>query len=267
MTKKIYIKDTSFDPIYREVSKGFFAKTRVIPSLLFFSGLFVLTTQVILPLIIFKTNDKNVDLIDNATVLGRAAGFYSFKFDELEKRDDGIDFKNNFDGGNTSFIASGDDSQNSNVVLGDTVANVPEFYYLSVPKLKINKAIVETSPATLDPADALGHYNGTEFPGEVGNSFVYGHSVLPWFFNQKNYKTIFSTLGKLETGDEFFVNYNNKGYRYIVESKEELSPNNVNPLNEIKPRYLNESTMTLMTCSPPGTKLKRLMVYGVLQNN
>jgi len=84
MKKKVYIKDESFDPIYREVSKGFYAKTRLLPSLLFFSGMFVFATQVLLPVLVFKTHDTSINLLDNATVLGRAAGFYKFQFDELE---------------------------------------------------------------------------------------------------------------------------------------------------------------------------------------
>jgi sortase (surface protein transpeptidase) len=29
-------------------------------------------------------------------------------------------------------------------------------------------------------------------------------------------------------------------------------------------KYLGESTVTLMTCVPPGTREKRLLVYGVM---
>ena len=85
MEKKVYIKDESFDPIYKEVSKGFYAKTRMLPSLLFFSGMFVFATQVLLPILVFKTHDESIELLDNSTVLGRAAGFYNFQFDELKE--------------------------------------------------------------------------------------------------------------------------------------------------------------------------------------
>jgi len=142
--------------------------------------------------------------------------------------------------------------------------NEPDYFYLTIPKLKIKDALVETEAKTLNPDDSLGHYPGTSLPGENGNSFIFGHSVLPWFFNSNNYKTIFSTLGKLEPGDEFYINYNNSEYTYVVESTEELSPDDVDPLATIKPKYLNESTVVLMTCSPPGTKLRRLLVNAIL---
>jgi LPXTG-site transpeptidase (sortase) family protein len=250
MKKKVYIKDESFDPIYREVSKGFYAKTRLLPSLLFFSGMFVFATQVLLPVLVFKTHDTSINLLDNATVLGRAAGFYKFQFDELE------------------LLEEREPVYNNGSVLGKSgkVAspNKPNYFYLTIPKLKIEDALVETNSKTLNPSSALGHYPGTSLPGETGNAFIYGHSVLPWFFNANNYKTIFSTLGRLEPGDEFSINYNNREYTYVVETREEVSPAKVKPLAEIKPKYLNESTVVLMTCSPPGTKLKRLLISGIL---
>jgi len=243
MTQKIYVKDESFDPIYNEVSRGFYAKTRILPSLLFFTGLFVFATQVLLPVLVFKTHSESIQLMDNATILGRAAGFYEFEFNELQTESE----------------------NNSLAVLGDkTRFNTPKYFYITIPKLKIENAIIETESETLNPEDSLGHYPGTALPGENGNSFIFGHSVLPWFFNSNNYKTIFSTLGKLEPGDEFYITYNNQEFTYVVESTEELAPEEVDPLADIKPKYLNESTVVLMTCSPPGTKLKRLLVNAVL---
>jgi LPXTG-site transpeptidase (sortase) family protein len=92
------------------------------------------------------------------------------------------------------------------------------------------------------------------------------YSVLPWFYNPRNYKTIFSTLENLKTGDKIFIKYNNKEYEYKVEDKSVKLPDEVNPLAEYKARYLNESTITLMTCVPAGTKLRRLLVNAVNVN-
>ncbi|OGC45907.1 hypothetical protein A2V49_02540 [candidate division WWE3 bacterium RBG_19FT_COMBO_34_6] len=244
MPEKVYLKDESFDPIYRQISRDFYTKTRILPTFLITFGILIFITQVAAPLIIFKTQDTPNKIVDNATVVGVAAGFKNFEFNELQ---------------NTTL------SDKSNVV-DNKVINIPKFFYLSIPKLNIDSAKVETNAKTLDPSTALGHYAGTSLPGEVGNSFIFGHSVLPWFFNPKNYKTIFSTLDELEIGDEILVNFNNNKYKYIVESKEELNPKEVNPLAELKPNYLNESTIVLMTCSPPGTKLKRLLINAVKVN-
>lgn len=212
-----------------------FALANASPVLFSGLGAFLLLSQVVLPVISFKTQDESPKVAE-ASVLGLASGFREFEFEEL---------------------SAGDNSQPAN-------ANLPEFYYLSVPKLKIDRALVETQPESLDPDEALGHYIGSALPGEEGNSFIYGHSVLPTFFNPKNYKTIFSTLHLLEVGDEFTIEYNNKKFTYRVEGMETLKPDKVNPLKGFKPAYLNESTVTLMTCSPPGTKINRLLVNAVL---
>lgn len=282
MSKKVYIKDESFDPIYKEVSRGFYAKSRILPSLLIFAGLFVFSTQVVLPAMVFKTQDETSAIINNGTVLGRLAGFSKFEFKELKNINSQVEISKPINRDEPQMdkakskesavaydISTNPNDYNYNPrentqILGSEDVNTPEFFYLTVPKLGIENAKVEVNAKTLDPVSALGHYTGTELPGEVGNTFIFGHSVLPWFFNSKNYKTIFSTLGRLEIGDELFVNYNNKKLIYKVELIEELSPKDVQPLADLKPQYLNESTMVLMTCSPPGTKLKRLLVNAVL---
>ena len=265
MDKKIYIKDESFDPIYKEVSRGFYAKTRIMPTLLVFAGLFVFSTQVLLPLMVFKTQSKSSEMIDNATVLGRLAGFSEFEFSELKsKREQVVGYQQTEIAPNPEEYQYQPGARGS--VAGIRAGQIPDFFYITIPRLGIEEARVETNAETLNPVDALGHYPGTELPGEVGNTFIFGHSVLPWFFNPKNYKTIFSTLGKMEPGDEIFVKYNNRELKYVVERIVEKPPSEVEPLAELKPRYLNDSTIVLMTCSPPGTKLRRLMVNTVMVN-
>ena len=235
----VYIKDESFDPIYKPINKSFYLKFRIVPFSIFLFGFFILFSQILLPLVEFKTKDK-VSRPIASSVLGYATGFQEFEYKELS---DGL-----------GTIKNGEDT------------NMPKYFYLSIPKLNIKNALVETNAPDLNPDEALGHYDGSKLPGENGNSFIYGHSVLPVFYNPKNYKTIFSTLHLLEVGDKFMISYNNKTYEYIVYEKEVLSPQDVNPLANIKPKYLNESTITLMTCSPPGTKFRRLLVKATLTN-
>ena len=232
--KKVYVKDESNDPIYKAKNKSFIIKSRIIPMALMVIGVSLLGSQVIYPLVSFRMNKETTKV--ESSVLGTMSGFKDFEFRELASEKQEIKEK-----------------------------EVPEYFSLSIPKLGIEKALVEVNAESLDPKDALGHYRGSEIPGETGNSFIYGHSVLPWFFNPKNYKTIFSTLEKLEAGDKILIEINEEKLTYVVENKETLNPESVDPLKEFKPKFLNESTITLMTCVPPGTKLKRLLVYAVRQ--
>ena len=134
-------------------------------------------------------------------------------------------------------------------------------YSLSIPKLKIEEAVVQVGGENL--MANLIQYPGTALPGQWGNAVIFGHSVLPQFFNPQNYKTIFSTLPELEKGDEILVNFDGVFYRYRVEEIAETSPEDLTILEQ---RY-NEISLTLITCVPPGTYLRRLIIKAKLISN
>lgn len=131
-------------------------------------------------------------------------------------------------------------------------------YTLSIPRLGIKEAWVIVGGEDLKKS--LIQFPGTAVPGRFGNSVIFGHSVLPQFFNPKNYMTIFSTLPTLKIKDEISVDYNQIRYRYTVEQMIEVSPNDVSILAQ---RY-DDSYLTLITCVPPGTYLKRLIIRARL---
>lgn len=131
-------------------------------------------------------------------------------------------------------------------------------YYLSIPKLKITDAVVALG--SMDLTKSLIQYPQTALPGQLGNTVIFGHSVLPQFFNSKNYLTIFSTLYKLEQGDEITLRYDKSTYKYVVEEMYEVQPTDLSVLEQ---RYDNK-TLTVITCSPPGTYLRRLVVRATL---
>jgi len=136
--------------------------------------------------------------------------------------------------------------------------NKGEIYTISIPKLKIENAFVMVDGTDLKKS--LIHFPGTAFPGRFGNTVIFGHSVLPQFFNPKSYMTIFSTLPTLNPKDEIIVYYNKVRYRYIIEKMIEVIPTDVSILAQ---RY-DDSYLTLITCVPPGTYLKRLIVRARL---
>lgn len=142
----------------------------------------------------------------------------------------------------------------------------PRHFSLSVPSLKIKEAKV-VSNVNSDVEDvyfpvlreAIAHYEGTALPGEEGNTFLYGHSVLPAFYNPSDYLTLFSLLPQMKIGDEFSLKYAEKEYRYGVFAKRIVEPNDLHSLEAYPFK-----TTTLMTCVPPGLTTKRLLVVGRL---
>ena len=131
-------------------------------------------------------------------------------------------------------------------------------YYLSIPKLNIKDAVVTLG--SMDLKKSLIQYPQTALPGQLGNTVVFGHSVLPQFFSPKNYLTIFSTLYKLKQGDEIILQYDRSVYKYVIEEMFEVKPTNLSVLEQ----RFDDKTLTLITCSPPGTYLRRLIIKAKL---
>jgi len=127
-------------------------------------------------------------------------------------------------------------------------------YNLSIPNLKIENAVVATDDYEL--SSHLVQYFGTSTPGENGTSVIYGHSSLPQLFNPKDYKTIFATLHNLKVGDKIIANVSGITYNYKVFEIIITDPNDTS----IFTQNYDDSYITLVTCTPPGTTWKRLIV-------
>lgn len=132
-------------------------------------------------------------------------------------------------------------------------------YTLSIPKLKISSAMATIAGDDLNKS--LVHYGGTGLPGEYGTSVIFGHSVLPQFYNPTSYKTIFSTLPSLAVGDDIYVTYDGIEYTYRVFDSVVTEPSDLTPLAQ----RFDDSYITLITCVPPGTYWKRLNVHARLE--
>jgi sortase A len=136
------------------------------------------------------------------------------------------------------------------------VSSRVSFYTLSIPSLEIENATVAIGGEDL--SENLIQYPGTALPGKRGNSVVFGHSILPQFYNPEDYLAIFSTLPTLDKGDLIEINYDGISYEYEVEDMFEVSPTDIQVLEQNS----GDSFLTLVTCVPPGHPLKpkRLIV-------
>ena len=130
------------------------------------------------------------------------------------------------------------------------------FYTISIPKLKIENATVAIGGEDL--SKSLIQYPGTALPGRPGNTVIFGHSILPQFYDPKDYLAIFSTLPQLKKGDEITINYDGITYKFKVETLFEISPSDLDVLEQ----GFSEPYVSLVTCVPPGHPLKprRLIV-------
>jgi len=134
-----------------------------------------------------------------------------------------------------------------------------------IPKLNANAHVIKN----VDPynseiyqsalARGVAHAKGTSLPGQDGNVFLFSHSSSD-FLHASRYNSIFYLLNKLDIGDEIKLYYEQKQYVYKVNNKVVVNPDSISYLqNKTK-----EPTLTLMTCWPPGTSIKRLVIEARL---
>ncbi|MBI2028123.1 MAG: sortase [Candidatus Levybacteria bacterium] len=127
-------------------------------------------------------------------------------------------------------------------------------YFLSIPRVNIENAVVST--VDTNTTKHLVNYGKYNIPGKTGNSLIFGHSTLPQFFNNKNYKTIFTNIHKLKNGDKIYATVGNSVYLYKVFQSRVIDASDTSLLEQ----NYNNSYITLVTCTPPGTIWKRLIV-------
>lgn len=131
-------------------------------------------------------------------------------------------------------------------------------YDISIPKLNISQAHVVVGGEDL--SKSLVHYLPRTMPGEFGNVAIFGHSTLPQLYSEGDYKTIFTYLPSLEKGDAVFVKIGDVEYEYKVTDMFVVNPDKISVLDQ---KY-DASYLTLITCVPPGTYWKRLVVTSKL---
>lgn len=153
---------------------------------------------------------------------------------------------------------------NSTPIINDpnsaNAGNKPE---VIIPKINVEIPVVYDEPSIADEPmqkaleRGVVHYATTPYPGQKGNTVIFGHSSNN-IFNPGKYKFAFVLLSKLENGDLFYLDRNGKRYVYRVYKKHVVEPTNLSVLSTAE----KPSTATLITCDPPGTSLHRLVVVG-----
>ncbi|MEK7495509.1 MAG: sortase [Patescibacteria group bacterium] len=155
-------------------------------------------------------------------------------------------------------------AQAFNIKQVEILTPVDPNFSIVIPKIGANAKVQSNIDASdqniyLDALNkGVAHTLGTAFPGEGGHIFLFAHST-DYFWNISTYNAIFYLLYKLEKNDEVNIFYNGQRYVYRVIGQEIVDPSQVQYLT----RKTNKEFLTLQTCWPPGTTLKRLLIFAV----
>ncbi len=100
------------------------------------------------------------------------------------------------------------------------------------------------------------HYPGSAEPGENGNVVITGHSSY-FAWDPGRFKDVFVLLHEMIVGDKVIIYHQQKKYLYQVYDIKVVMPDQVEILTQ-----KGENRLTLLTCTPVGTNLKRLIVFA-----
>ncbi|MFA5820710.1 MAG: sortase [Candidatus Gracilibacteria bacterium] len=147
---------------------------------------------------------------------------------------------------------------------------MPSDNRIVIPRIDKNIPVISTSSQSLINRDWDGlekelmqalqngvvHYPGTNTPGQGGNTVITGHSsYFPW--DPGRFKDVFALLHEVVVGDKIVVYYDQEKYVYEVSEIKIVLPNELDVL-----KNTTDETLTLITCTPVGTNLKRLIVIA-----
>lgn len=137
-------------------------------------------------------------------------------------------------------------------------------FSIVIPKIAAVAPII----ANVDPTDpkrylpalkkGVAQAAGTGVPGQTGNVFLFAHSTDA-FWNVSTYNAVFYLIGKLDNGDEIDVFYRGNLHKYQVYDKKVVDPTDSQYFGTL---IAGEKTLTLQTCYPPGTTIKRMVVLA-----
>ncbi len=109
--------------------------------------------------------------------------------------------------------------------------------------------------------EGVAHAAGSGLPGSTKTVYLFAHSTnAQW--NVVRYNAVFFLLNQLEPGDEVHLAYENRPYTYQIFDKKIVGSKDVSYLTDYQP---GREEIILQTCWPPGTILKRLLVFGKLK--
>ncbi|PIT97353.1 hypothetical protein COT77_01910 [Candidatus Berkelbacteria bacterium CG10_big_fil_rev_8_21_14_0_10_41_12] len=101
------------------------------------------------------------------------------------------------------------------------------------------------------------HISGSSKPDKDKNTFLTGHSSNYWW-DKGDYNTVFALLPSLEKENKIVITYRGVIYKYKVVEKKEVTKKEVENYIDLP----QKKSLTIMTCVPVGTNLRRLIIIA-----
>ncbi len=147
---------------------------------------------------------------------------------------------------------------------GSAPANAQQFGVIYIPRLGVTYARpVSEGVGTTDVLDknGIGHYPGTQMPGEIGNFAVAAHRTT--------HGAPFHDIATLQVGDKIYVQTADGYYTYVFRGLEYVRPTGVGVLDAV-PEFTGikptDRIMTMTSCNPMFSASERIIAYSSLES-
>jgi sortase A len=165
----------------------------------------------------------------------------------------------------SAYVSPGSIDPQNIVIDPSTNVKVSSEPRLIIPKINVDVPVIYDVGNDYDSqmaamVNGVAHFavpGASSHPGQVGNTVLAGHSSND-LFDSGNYKFIFAQLDKLTVGDTIYVNYKSTRYTYTVTKKQVVAPSEIDKLTF----KTTKPILTLLTCTPLGTSINRLLVFA-----
>lgn len=146
-------------------------------------------------------------------------------------------------------VSESGSSQSNNLVHREEQMTSKQIGRLQIPSIKLSEEVVK-GISKQELAQSIGFYPQGSWPGTGGNVVLFGH-------NHYDRGPLFWLLRLAQTGDDITLSFDSRVYRYRISTRKIVSPKKLDS-------YFWDSgdRLTLVTCYPPGTSEKRLLVIA-----
>jgi len=177
---------------------------------------------------------------------------------------------------NLSFVSQREESQEEQQNSAENSFNLDDWlnqknifsvpdknFSIIIPQLGINAKVVAAVDLSDEEAmqkalkEGVIQAQGGASPGQGGTTYIFGHSTdSP--LHIELYNAIFYPLKDIKENEEVIVIYKGRPYTYKVEEKKIIAADNIQYLTN----FSGEEKLVLLTCWPPGTTIKRLLIIA-----
>lgn len=147
------------------------------------------------------------------------------------------------------------------IVMASAPGDDEQFANLIVPRFgaDYSRPILEGVSVKGALADGIGHYPGTQMPGDVGNVALAGHRT--------GWGAPLGDIGTLMVGDSIYLETEDGWYKYVFRTFSYVMPTSVDvlaPVPQNPDATPTDRILTLTSCNPKTTAAERIIAYSTL---